>query len=88
MKIGSGIFLTFLSLIGFSQRHGVYVGLGTEMTVAGPFGAFYTGVELNRHVFGFMYGTKIDYNSNEYSPPQYFTGMSYQFIFIEKVTFN
>lgn len=70
-----------ITISAYGQRHGVVFGVGSEMTVTGPFGAAYGGVELNRHFFGGFYASKINYNANEYSPPHRLAGGFYQFTF-------
>lgn len=67
--------------IGLGQRHGVFLGVGTEYTVGGLIGNLSTGVELNRHSFGLTYLRKVDYSSNEYNPSSELWGVSYQFVF-------
>jgi len=72
----------FLGLIvhsGYSQRHGLFVGLGMDYTVGGQIGNIHTGIELNRHIFGFMYSKKVFVPKNKYNPSSQFSGITYQF---------
>ena len=78
------LFLVLVPVFFYGQRHGVFLGGGTELTVSGPFGAAYAGVELNRHMVGFIYAKKINESDNKYSPPYHFGGMLYQFTFLRE----
>jgi len=82
MKIIITIILFLVLHLSFkAQRHGVSVGLGTEVTVGGAFGNVHVGVELNRHHIGFTHGQKMRYSDNEFNPANKYFGGYYQFTF-------
>jgi hypothetical protein len=75
--IFSFLFIAFIHLNAFSQRHGVYVGSGIDFTYAGKLIAYQAGVELNRHRIGFLYEERFDKFDNQYSPSYNLKGAQY-----------
>jgi hypothetical protein len=75
------VWLFLVSSNTFAQRHGVYAGAGFDFTIAGNLYSLQTGVELNRHRLGFLYESRMDYQSSPYSKAYNFKALLYEFNF-------
>ena len=83
-----GLLFTLFFTTAYTQRHGAYLGVGTEFTVGGQVGSLHLGAELNRHIFGISLATKISSSDNTYNPANDYIGLQYQFTFYREKNLN